>query len=73
MGILAHVLRPSGLTPGEVVPMVPNLISSPQVLGKRALILINQTFLLRQSCRVLHPTANDLLSAFWLWLSTKWL
>jgi hypothetical protein len=31
---------------GDVVPMVPNLISSPGVLGKRALILVNQIFLL---------------------------
>jgi hypothetical protein len=43
MGLLARVLRSSGLThgrppcsfwlsPGDVVPMVPNLISNPQML-----------------------------------------
>jgi hypothetical protein len=57
MGLLARVLSPSGMThgrhpyssllsPGDVVPVVPNLISSPRVLGKRALILVNQIFLL---------------------------
>jgi hypothetical protein len=57
MGLLARALRPSGLTHdrppcsslpslGDVVPMVPNLISSPRVLGKRFLILVNQIFLL---------------------------
>jgi hypothetical protein len=56
MGSLACALRPSGLTlgrlpysfppsPGDVVPMVPNLVSSPRVLGKRAMIL-NQLDLL---------------------------
>jgi hypothetical protein len=50
MGSLASALRPSGLTlgrppyfflpsPGVIVPMVPNLVSNPRVLGKRALIL----------------------------------
>jgi hypothetical protein len=50
MGSLARALRLSGPTLGrppcsflsslrDVVPMVPNLISSPQVIGKRALIL----------------------------------
>jgi hypothetical protein len=50
--LLAYALRLSGpthgrplcssrLSPGDVVPMVPNLISSPRVLGKRALILVN--------------------------------
>jgi hypothetical protein len=29
-----------------MVPMVPDLISSPRVLGKRALTQVNQTFLL---------------------------
>jgi hypothetical protein len=57
MSLLACVLRSSGLThgrtpcsfwpsQGDVVPMVANLISSPRVLGKRALILVNQIFLL---------------------------
>jgi hypothetical protein len=57
MGLLARALRPSRPThgrlpcsflpsPGDVEPMVPNLVSSPQVLGKRALILVNQIFLL---------------------------
>jgi hypothetical protein len=57
MGLLACALRPSGLTkgrppyfslpsPGDVVPMVPNLVSSLRLLGKRALILVNQIFLL---------------------------
>jgi hypothetical protein len=52
MGLLARALSPSGLThgrppysslpsPGDVVPMVPNLVSSSRVLGKRILILIN--------------------------------
>jgi hypothetical protein len=56
MDLLACVLWLSGMThdrppcsslpsPGDVVPMVPNLISSPRVLGKRALIQINQIFL----------------------------
>jgi hypothetical protein len=84
MGPLACVLRPSGsthgrppcfflLSPGVVVPMVPNLISSPQVLDKWALILINQIFLLWWSCRVLYLTWNNPLSAIGLWLSDKWL
>jgi hypothetical protein len=45
MGLLASALRPSGLTlsrppcssrqsPGDVVPMVPDLASRPLVLGK---------------------------------------
>jgi hypothetical protein len=57
MGLLAHALRPSGLTlgrppyssrpsPGDVVAMVLDLISSQRLLGKRALILIIQIFLL---------------------------
>jgi hypothetical protein len=57
MGLLACVHRPSGLTQGmppssfllslgDMVPKVPILISSPRVLGKRALILVNQIFLL---------------------------
>jgi hypothetical protein len=33
---------------GDVVPMVPNLVSSLRVLDKRALILVNQIFLLRR-------------------------
>jgi hypothetical protein len=34
-------------SPGDVVSVVLNLVSSPpQVLGKRALILVNQIFLL---------------------------
>jgi hypothetical protein len=52
MGLLTRALRPSGLThgrlpcsflpsPGDVVPMVPNLVSNPRVLDKRALILVN--------------------------------
>jgi hypothetical protein len=40
--------------------MVPVLISSPRVLGKRPCFLINQTFLLWRSCRVLRVTWNDL-------------
>jgi hypothetical protein len=57
MGLSARVLRPSGkthdrppcsflLSLGDVVPMVPNLTSSPRVLDKRALILVIQIFLL---------------------------
>jgi hypothetical protein len=57
MGLLAHVLRPSGpthgkppcsflLSLGDVVPMVPNLVNSSRVLGKQALILVNQILLL---------------------------
>jgi hypothetical protein len=57
MGLLARALRASGLTcgrlpyssrpsPGGMVTMVPYLISSPRVLVKRALILVNQIFLL---------------------------
>jgi hypothetical protein len=55
MCLLAHTLRLSGPTHGrppysirsslgDVVPMVPDLVSSPRVLGKRALILVNQIF-----------------------------
>jgi hypothetical protein len=55
MGLLARSLRPSGPTHGrppcsfrlslaDMVPMVPDLISSPRVLGKRALILVHQFF-----------------------------
>jgi hypothetical protein len=47
MGLLAHAVRPSEPTlgrppffflptPGDVVPMVPNIVSCPQVLSKRA-------------------------------------
>jgi hypothetical protein len=57
MGLMACALRPSGLTLGrllcsswsslgDMVPMVPDLVSSPRVLDKRALILVNQIFLL---------------------------
>jgi hypothetical protein len=57
MSLLAHALRPSGLTlgrphcssrssPEDVVPMVLDLVSNPRVLSKRALILVNQIFLL---------------------------
>jgi hypothetical protein len=57
MGLLACALGPSGrtldrppcsywLSSGDVVPMVPDLLSSPRVLGKRGLILINKIFLL---------------------------
>jgi hypothetical protein len=74
MGLLARVLRPSGpthdrppcsflLSLGDMVPMVSILISSPRVLGKRALILVNQILLLRRSYRVLRLTWNDLVSA----------
>jgi hypothetical protein len=54
------------LSRGDVVPMVPDLISSPWVLGKRALILVNQIFLLWWSCRVLCSIWNNLLIALWL-------
>jgi hypothetical protein len=37
----------------DLVPTAPNLVSSPQVLGKRALVLKIQTLLFQQSCRVL--------------------
>jgi hypothetical protein len=33
-------------SPGDAVPMVPDLINSSRLLGKRALILVNQFFLL---------------------------
>jgi hypothetical protein len=57
MRLLARVLRPSGPTHGrppysfrpssrDVVPMVSDLVHSPQVLGKQALSLVNQTSLL---------------------------
>jgi hypothetical protein len=57
MSLMSRALRPSGLTlgrppcsfclsPGDVVPMIPDLISSPRVPDKRALILVNQIFLL---------------------------
>jgi hypothetical protein len=61
MGLLARVLRSSGLihgrppysflpSLGDVVPMVQNLVSSLRVLDKRALILVNQILLLLRSC-----------------------
>jgi hypothetical protein len=64
MGHLACVLRTSGLThggppcsfllsPGALIPIVLNLISSPLVLGKRALVLIIQILLFWQSYQVL--------------------
>jgi hypothetical protein len=57
MSLLACALRLSGstlgrpscssrLSLGEVVPMVPDLVSSLRVLDKRALIPVNQIFLL---------------------------
>jgi hypothetical protein len=57
MSLLAHAFRLSGPTHGgppcssrpslgDVAPMLPDLISSPRLLGKRALILVNQIFLL---------------------------
>jgi hypothetical protein len=57
MGLLARALRLSGPTHGsppssslpslgDMVPMVTNLVSSPRVLGKRALMQDNQIFLL---------------------------
>jgi hypothetical protein len=56
MGLLTRVLRLSGLThgrppcsflpsSGDMVPLVPNLVSSPSDC-KQALILVNQIFLL---------------------------
>jgi hypothetical protein len=56
MGLLARVLRLSGQThgrapcsfpasPRDMVPMVPDLVSSPPVLDKRALILMYWIFL----------------------------
>jgi hypothetical protein len=56
MGLLAWILRSSGLTQGwlpcsavpsllDLVPMVPNNISSLRVLGKRASVLKIQTLL----------------------------
>jgi hypothetical protein len=57
MGLLARALRSSGPilgrlpcssrpSLGDVVPMVPDLVSSPRVLGKQALIVVNKIFLL---------------------------
>jgi hypothetical protein len=54
MGPLARAFRPSGLTLGwppfsflpslgDVVPLVPILISSPRVLGKRAWIILTRS------------------------------
>jgi hypothetical protein len=51
MGLLTRALRLSGPTHGrppysiqpslgDVVPMLPDLVNSPRVLGKRALILL---------------------------------
>jgi hypothetical protein len=34
------------------------------VLGNRALFLVNQTFLLWQSCQVLHLIGNDLFECY---------
>jgi hypothetical protein len=78
MCLLAQILRPSGLTHGrppcsslqspvDLVPMVPNLVSSHRVLGKQALVLKIRThlFLAKLSstlilskviCRVLHSS-----------------
>jgi hypothetical protein len=67
MGLLPRSLRLSGpthgrppfsfrLSPTDVVPMVPDLISSPRVFGKQALILVNQFFLLVAKL----PTWNNL-------------
>jgi hypothetical protein len=75
MGLLACVLRLSGPThgsppcsslpsSGDVVPMVPNLVSSPRMLAKRALIPINHIFLSWQSYQVLCSTWNNSLSQF---------
>jgi hypothetical protein len=57
MGLLTKIVRPNGLIHGrplfffsslvDMVPMVANLVSSPRVLGKRALVLKIQTFLLQ--------------------------
>jgi hypothetical protein len=57
MGLLVQALRPSGPTHGrtpcssrpsvgDMVPTIPDLVSSPRVLGKRALIIVNNIFLL---------------------------
>jgi hypothetical protein len=82
MGLLTQVLRLGGLTHGgppcsflpsrgELVPMVPNLVSSPQVLDKQALVLIIQTFLFWRRFRVLYFVYNNWSSAKQVWLSAK--
>jgi hypothetical protein len=59
MCLMAPVIRPSGMTHGRPPcsslpslgePMVPNLVSSPRVLVKQALVLTIRIFLSWQSC-----------------------
>jgi hypothetical protein len=80
MGLLAQILRLSGPTHGrppcsslsspvDLVPIVPNLISSPRELGKHALVLkihillflakLSSTLILSKViCRVLHSSGQ---------------
>jgi hypothetical protein len=51
--------------------MVPNLVSSPQVLDKQGLVLIIQTFLFWRRFRVLYFVYNNWSSAKQVWLSAK--
>jgi hypothetical protein len=51
--------------------MVPVLISSPRVIDKRALILVNQIFLLIAKLSSAPSDLEYLVSATWLWLSAK--
>jgi hypothetical protein len=49
-----------------MVPMVPNLVSSPRVLDKRALILVNQIFLLLAKLLSALSDMEYLVSVVWL-------
>jgi hypothetical protein len=48
---------------GDVVPMVSDLVSSPRVLGKRVLILVNQIFLLMVKLLSAPSDLEELVSA----------
>jgi hypothetical protein len=74
MDLLAHSFTPSGsthgrppysnlLSLGDVVPTVPNLVNSPRVLRKRALILVNQIFLLLAKLSSALSDIKSLVSA----------
>jgi hypothetical protein len=81
MGLLTRAFWPSGPTLG--MPLFLSAESKrrgthgihprqqPPSAWQASLDHINQIFLLQRSCRVLHPTWNNLLSVVWLWSSAK--
>jgi hypothetical protein len=82
MGHLAHVLRPSRLThgrlsysfplsPRDVVPMVPDLISSLRVLGKQALSRCIGSSYLGEVAKCPSRLRIVSLSATQLWSNTE--